>query len=136
MHDCTTPDKQATLQVANGDRAKALKMLEDPDALMANGNIQEIIAQGAQTSDLEVLDGQYPEGSPSVDGGRAGEAGGSREAGVAKNGATTTGNEFDRLIDWSVHWLFGSVIDYLSQFIYVLRFFLFSLKVIDPLVSS
>ncbi|CAM9662077.1 unnamed protein product, partial [Ectocarpus fasciculatus] len=34
--DENDPLWKATLQVANGDRAKALKMLEDPDALMAN----------------------------------------------------------------------------------------------------
>lgn len=47
--------------MANGDRAQALKMLEDPDALFKNPSVQKIIAEGAQSSDLEVEDGQYPE---------------------------------------------------------------------------
>lgn len=52
---------QVTLQVANGDREKAVKMLEDPDALMANPEVQRIIGQGA-SRDIEVVPGVYPEG--------------------------------------------------------------------------
>lgn len=33
-------------------------MLEDPDALMANPEIQKIIAEGAKSSEIEVLDGE------------------------------------------------------------------------------
>ncbi len=64
-------DVKATLQVANGDRAKALKMLEDPDALMANPDIKRIIAEGAGESALEVVEGQYPEGEAAADGAAA-----------------------------------------------------------------
>ncbi|CBJ48633.1 Sup35, eukaryotic translation termination factor eRF3 [Ectocarpus siliculosus] len=61
--DENDPLWKATLQVANGDRAKALKMLEDPDALMANPEVNKIIAEGAASGDaaLEVVEGQYPE---------------------------------------------------------------------------
>ena len=31
-----------TLQIANGDRAAALKMLEDPDSLMANPGVMKV----------------------------------------------------------------------------------------------
>ena len=55
------PPRQATLQVAGGDRTKAVKMLEDPDALMANPEINRIIAAGAEESSLEVVEGQYSE---------------------------------------------------------------------------
>ena len=50
--------------MAGGDRAKAWNMLGDPDALLANETIQRIIAEGAQSSDadLDIVDGQYPEG--------------------------------------------------------------------------
>lgn len=54
-------DRQATLQVAGGDRSRALKMLEDPDALMANPEVKRIIAEGAGGTALEVVEGQYPE---------------------------------------------------------------------------
>lgn len=47
--------------MAGGDRAKAIKMLEDPDALMANPEINRIIAEGAGETSLEVVEGQYPE---------------------------------------------------------------------------
>lgn len=65
---CNT--KQATLEVAKGNRETAVKMLEDPDALMANPEIQKIIAEGAQGSEIEVLDRASAE--EPVEGGGAG----------------------------------------------------------------
>ncbi|CAM9200140.1 unnamed protein product [Laminaria digitata] len=93
--DENDPLWKATLQVANGDRAKALKMLEDPDALFKNASVQKIIAEGAQSSGLEVVEGQYPEVSkpaeakPEKEGpgkgaegaGKRGEGGGGGKAG-------------------------------------------------------
>lgn len=58
--------------MANGNRAKALKMLEDPDALMANETVQAIIAEGAEGSDLEVVEGKYAEPAAAVGGGGGG----------------------------------------------------------------
>lgn len=54
-------------------------MLEDPDALMANPEINKIIAEGAASGDaaLEVVEGQYPEqagGSVAAGGGGEGKA--------------------------------------------------------------
>ena len=40
--DETDPLWVITLQIANGDRAAALKMLEDPDALMANPVVMKV----------------------------------------------------------------------------------------------
>lgn len=49
---------QATLRVAGGDRTKAINMLQDPDALMANPEVQRIIAEGADKSGgIEVVEG-------------------------------------------------------------------------------
>lgn len=76
--------------MANGDRAKALKMLEDPDTLLKNATVQKIIAEGAQASDLEVVEGQYPEVSKPAEAkaekgaegaGKRGEGGGAGKAG-------------------------------------------------------
>lgn len=64
--------------MANGDRAKALKMLEDPDALMANETVQAIIAEGAKGSDLEVVEGKYAEPAAATGGGGGG-GGGAKE---------------------------------------------------------
>lgn len=67
---------QVTLQVANGDREKADKMLEDPDALMANEEVQRIIAAGAaESGDIEVVEGVCPEGRNGEAAKRAGNDG-------------------------------------------------------------
>ena len=42
---------KATLQHCNGDREAAIKMLEDPDALMANPAIKAIIESGSSADD-------------------------------------------------------------------------------------
>ena len=42
---------KATLQHCNGDRESAIKMLEDPDALMANPAIKAIIESGSSADD-------------------------------------------------------------------------------------
>ena len=51
--DETDPLWQVTLKIANGDRAEALKLLEDPDALMASH--PEVVAalNGADGADVE-----------------------------------------------------------------------------------
>lgn len=75
---------QVTLQVANGDRAKALKMLEDPDALMDNEEIQSIIKESAKDSgDIQVVEGVCTEGptEASVPGEGGGESNGEAPAG-------------------------------------------------------
>lgn len=93
------PPLQATLQVAGGDRAKALKMLEDPDALMANPDIKKIIAEGAATEDaaLEVVEGQYPEATAVS---RAGGGKGSgRKGGGGGTGAAPAEKEKEEVVE-------------------------------------
>lgn len=85
-------DVKATLQVANGDRAKALKMLEDPDALMANPDIKQIIAEGAGESALEVVEGKYPEGDEAAADGAAGGGEGVVEADKVEEGEEQSSN--------------------------------------------
>eukprot|EP00903_Cladosiphon_okamuranus_P018854 g17342.t1 len=93
--DENDPLWKATLQVAGGDRAKAIKMLEDPDALMANPEINRIIAEGAGETSLEVVEGQYPEeaaagaakaeeGAPGADKSQGGRRTGSKNGAEAK----------------------------------------------------
>lgn len=67
--------------MAGGDRANALKMLGDPDSLMANETIKRIIAEGVQSSEaeLDVVEGHYP-------GGAGSEREGVGEAGESKSG--------------------------------------------------
>lgn len=88
---------KATLEVAQGDREKALKMLEDPDALMANPLVVKIIAEGAKASDIEVLDGvaeagesTVGEGTGSVRATNAGEHGDTRTGGRGGEGTLAT----------------------------------------------
>lgn len=78
--------------MAGGDRTKAVKMLEDPDALMANPEINRIIAAGAGESSLEVVEGQYPEEAAAAVGAAAveGAAGAEKATGrrrTSNNGA-------------------------------------------------
>lgn len=88
-------DIQATLQVAGGDRANALKMLGDPDSLMANETIQRVIAEGVKSSEaeLDVVEGHYPEGAGS-ESERVGEAG---ESKGGRNGASAGESGKDRI---------------------------------------
>ncbi|CAM9705017.1 unnamed protein product, partial [Discosporangium mesarthrocarpum] len=59
--DENDPLWKATLHAANGDRAKALKMLEDPDSLMADPEVATLISASAGEVDLELIEG-YDEG--------------------------------------------------------------------------
>lgn len=100
--------------MANGDRAKALKMLEDPDALLKNASVQKIIAEGAQASDLEVVEGQYPEVStpaeakPEKEGPGKGAEGAGKSAGRARqkdaNNGPASGINGLLLWSWAGRW--------------------------------
>ncbi|CAM9354536.1 unnamed protein product [Choristocarpus tenellus] len=81
--DENDPLWKATLELANGDRSKALKMLEDPDALLANPDIAKMIADSAGNAGLDVLEG-YAEGEGDLNPkGMKNEGGGGEEREVA-----------------------------------------------------
>ena len=61
-------------------------MLEDPDALLKNATIQKIIADGAQASDLEVVEGQYLEVSKPAEAQPEKEGPGKGAEGASKSG--------------------------------------------------
>lgn len=80
--------------MAGGDRSKALKMLEDPDALMANPEVAKIIAEGVGDTSLEVVEGQCSEGdapaaAAAASGAAAAGGGGADGAAKAKGGRRT-----------------------------------------------
>eukprot|EP00752_Nemacystus_decipiens_P012253 g10861.t1 len=90
--DENDPLWKATLQVAGGDRTEAIKMLEDPDALLANPEINRIIAEGAGETSLEVVEGQYPEEAATAVGAAAAAGAGAPGAEKATEGRRKAGN--------------------------------------------